>query len=87
MFNCNNCNKEYKSKAGLTNHAKSCINNNFICQYCNKLFACKQNLKKHLDEKICTEYHLHIINLLRSVQYSKIYITHLGLRCWNKILS
>lgn len=47
-FQCDNCTKIFKSKAGFSNHVKTCKDkSNIQCKYCTKLFSTKGTLQAH----------------------------------------
>lgn len=58
MFNCTNCDKICKTKAGLTKHLKVCStsSHNNICEYCEENFSNSYTLKRHIEEKRCSKY-------------------------------
>lgn len=57
---CQNCQKTFKTKAGLVSHEKYCKKEIFQCQYCKSKFKTKANMTKHLKscpfKDIISEY-------------------------------
>jgi hypothetical protein len=59
-MNCEYCNKELKTKAGLTTHMKFCKLGSSVCEYCEKDFLLSANKKRHIDSKTCVKYIEHL---------------------------
>ena len=49
VFRCKECNKEFKSRSGLTWHMKRHSGLVFSCHVCGKKYSQKQPLQRHLD--------------------------------------
>ena len=49
---CDNCNKEFTTRASLQYHIKQKVckkGQNYKCKYCNKLFSHKSSLSRHIN--------------------------------------
>ena len=68
-FQCETCQKYFKSKSGYSTHIKSCnVEKTFLCEFCNKNFSTKKILNNHFQackDKKSVDENLRLNQLLK----------------------